>query len=125
MREALSAACYQLRGLLNVIQAAVGILERLTGQVRTGDPGTPIGPGRSLRPIGHGCAAGTLARGVQRVGVPVNVNELLRQVLEIETDRLLATGIVVEWQPALMLARLTGHENQLRSMFNHLIDNAF
>jgi len=49
----------------------------------------------------------------------------LRQVLEIETDRLLATGIVVEWQPALMLARLTGHENQLRSMFNHLIDNAF
>jgi len=61
---------------------------------------------------------------LKEVGVPVNVNELLRQVLEIETDRLLATGIVVEWQPASVLPRLTGHENQLRSMFKHLIENA-
>jgi hypothetical protein len=28
----------------------------------------------------------------------VNVNELLRQVLELETDNLLATGIVVDWR---------------------------
>jgi nitrogen fixation negative regulator NifL len=57
-------------------------------------------------------------------GALVNVNELLRQVLEIETDRLLAAGIVVDWQPAHSLPKLTGHKNQLRSLFKHLIDNA-
>jgi nitrogen fixation negative regulator NifL len=54
----------------------------------------------------------------------VNINELLRQVLELETDRLLAAGIVVDWRPAPVLPQLPGHKNQLRSLFKHLIDNA-
>jgi nitrogen fixation negative regulator NifL len=44
--------------------------------------------------------------------------------LEIETDRLLAAGIVVDWRPAHSLPKINGHKNQLRSMFKHLIDNA-
>ena len=54
----------------------------------------------------------------------VNVNALLRQVMELETDRLLAAGIVVDWQPAPVLPSITGRKNQLRSLFKHLIDNA-
>jgi nitrogen fixation negative regulator NifL len=57
-------------------------------------------------------------------GALVNVNGLLRQVLELETDRLLAAGIVVDWQPAHVLPILRGHKTPLRSLFKYLIDNA-
>jgi nitrogen fixation negative regulator NifL len=60
----------------------------------------------------------------KEAAAPVNVNELLRQVLELETDRLLADGVVVDWQPAHVLPKLTGQRNPLRCMFKHLIDNA-
>jgi signal transduction histidine kinase len=36
----------------------------------------------------------------------------------------LAAGVVVDWQPALVLPELSGHKNELRSLFKHLIDNA-
>lgn len=54
----------------------------------------------------------------------VNVNALLRQVLELETDRLLAAGIVVDWRPSHLLPELPGHKDSLRSLFKHLMDNA-
>ncbi|HYN79138.1 MAG TPA: ATP-binding protein, partial [Lamprocystis sp. (in: g-proteobacteria)] len=57
-------------------------------------------------------------------GVMVNVNALLRQVLELETDRLLAAGIVVDWRPSHLLPELPGHKDSLRSLFKHLIENA-
>jgi nitrogen fixation negative regulator NifL len=60
----------------------------------------------------------------REAGVMVNVNELLRQVLELETDRLLAAGIMVDWHPAPQLPELPGHKNSLRSLFKHLIDNS-
>jgi nitrogen fixation negative regulator NifL len=56
--------------------------------------------------------------------VMVNVNDLLRQVLVLETDRLLAAGIVVDWRPAPLLPPLSGHQDSLRSLFKHLIENA-
>ncbi|WP_243725248.1 nitrogen fixation negative regulator NifL [Candidatus Thiosymbion oneisti] len=122
MREALSAACYQMQGPLNVIQAAIGMLER-----GKGEPATLAAMLAQISASGHRAKAtlqAALPEEPKEAGTPVNVNELLRQVLEIETDRLLATGIVVEWQPTPVLPRLTGHQNQLRSLFKHLIDNA-
>jgi len=65
-----------------------------------------------------------LPEGPREHGVMVNVNELLRQVLELETDRLLAAGIVVDWRPSHLLPELPGHKDSLRSLFKHLIDNA-
>ncbi len=65
-----------------------------------------------------------LPEGPWEPGMMVNVNELLRQVLELETDRLLAAGIVVDWRPSHLLPELPGHKDSLRSLFKHLIDNA-
>jgi len=122
MREALAAAIYQLQGPLNVIQAAVGMLERGSAE--------PATLGSMLAQIS---ASGQQALETLKASVPaevkepgalVNVNELLRQVLEMETDRLLAAGIVVDWHPAHSLPRINGHKTQLRSMFKHLVDNA-
>jgi signal transduction histidine kinase len=61
---------------------------------------------------------------VKEIQALVDVNELLRQVLEIETDRLLAAGIVIDGRPAHSLPTISGHKTQLRSMFKHRIDNA-
>ena len=55
---------------------------------------------------------------------PVNINQLLREVLTLSTQRLLAGGIVVEWQPAPVLPAVLGREGRLRGMFKQLIDNA-
>jgi protein-histidine pros-kinase len=56
--------------------------------------------------------------------VPVNVNELLHEVLVLLTDRLLAAGVTVEWKPAPVLAPVPGRPTQLRNVFKQLIDNA-
>ncbi len=122
MREALGAAVYQMQGPLNVIQAAIGMLKR--------DKIEPMTLARMLAQIsasGQQAMAtlkATLPEEQKEAGALVNVNALLRQVLEIETDRLLAAGIVVDWRPAHVLPSFNGHKNQLRSMFKHLIDNA-
>jgi hypothetical protein len=55
---------------------------------------------------------------------PVNLNELLRDVLDLSTSRLLAAGITVSWKPQAMLPALQGAPNKLRSLFKALIDNA-
>jgi nitrogen fixation negative regulator NifL len=122
MREALAAAIYQMQGPLNVIQAAIGMLEK-----GTVEPTTLASMLAQISASGQQAMVtlkAALPDEIKEAEAPVNVNELLRQVLEIETDRLLADGIVVDWEPAYSLPPLTGHRNQLRSLFKHLIDNA-
>lgn len=122
MREALEAAIYQLQGPLNVIQAAIGMLKR-----GSAEPTTLASMLAQMSASGQQAMTTLKASLPEEVSEPqgvVNVNELLRQVMELETDRLLAAGIVVDWRPAPVLPRLTGHQNQLRSLFKHLIDNA-
>ncbi len=122
MREALTAASFQLQVPLNMIRAASGMFKDGTGN-----------PAMFADMLGQITQAGetalaTLSRAlpteVLEPGVNVNINELLRHVLALETDNLLAAGIVVDWQPALVLPELSGHKNELRSLFKHLIDNA-
>jgi signal transduction histidine kinase len=122
MREALGAAIYQMQGPLNVIQAAIAMLKQ--GRVQ---PTTLASMLAQISASGQQTLAtlkALLPDEVKEAEALVNVNELLRQVLELETDRLLAAGIVVHWRPAHSLPKISGHKTQLRSMFKHLIDNA-
>jgi nitrogen fixation negative regulator NifL len=122
MREALAAAIYQIQVPLNVINAAAAMVRGGAGNVDT-----LAGMLDQISTSGAKALAtlsSALPEESREAGVMVNVNELLRQVLELETDRLLATGIVVDWRPAHVLPELPGHKNQLRALFKHLIDNA-
>jgi nitrogen fixation negative regulator NifL len=122
MREALAAAIYQMQGPLNVIQAAISMLKR--GKA---EPTTLASMLARINASGQQTLAtmkASLPDEVKEAEALVNVNELLRQVLEIETDHLLAAGIVVDWRPAHSLPRITGHKTQIRSLFKYLIDNA-
>ncbi|MBK1640665.1 nitrogen fixation negative regulator NifL [Chromatium okenii] len=122
MREALAAAIYQIQGPLNVINAAAGMLRSGAGNVET------LATTLDQISISGSKALATLRAALpeepREIGVSVNINALLRQVLELETGRLLATGVIVDWQPATVLPELPGHQNQLRSLFKHLLDNA-
>lgn len=55
---------------------------------------------------------------------PVNINQLLREVLELCKQRLLAGGMIVDWKPAPMLPTITARASRLRGMFKQLLDNA-
>ncbi len=118
-REALSAAIFRLEEPMNIMASAAAILRRR-------DPASAdilqqaLASSRehleSLRQV--------IPPGPQDIVMPVNVNEILRDVLEICTLRLLGAGIVVDWQPTATLPRVIGRPLQLRMLFKALVDNA-
>ncbi len=123
MKEALQAAIFQMQGPMNLIAAAHDLLERRGTQ---GDP--------ALR---HALRQATTAgrEALERLralipqvpseaAAPVNINQLLREVLELCKQRLLAGGMIVDWKPEPMLPAVTARASRLRGMFKQLLDNA-
>lgn len=122
LRESLSAAAFRLEGPLNMVASAVGMLVRRQGSA---DP--------MAAALADAMAAGEEALNELRAMIPaetrevagsVNLNEVLRDVLDLATGRLLAAGISVNWKPQAMLPALQGYPNRLRALFKSLIDNA-
>ena len=63
--------------------------------------------------------------GIQQTSViPVNLNQILHEVLLLSDQRVLSQGIDVHWQPLSQLPNMLGSENRLRILFKQLIDNA-
>lgn len=122
LRESLSAAVFRLEGPLNMMDSVAGMLARRAGG---NDP--------MALALAEAMAAGQQALTELRAMIPaetpepsgaINVNELLRDVLDLTTGRLLAAGIRVSWKPQAMLPLLPGYPNKLRALFKALIDNA-
>lgn len=122
LRESLAAATFRIEGPLNMMASVVGMLARRKGE---DDPMSVA--------LSEAIAAGqqaledlrSMIPGETREAIsPVNLNELLRDVLDLSTGRLLAAGISVSWKPQAMLSTLQGTPNKLRSLFKALIDNA-
>jgi nitrogen fixation negative regulator NifL len=123
MREALQAAIFQMQGPLNLIAAAHDLLARRGAQ---GDPALR----QALRQ-----ATTTGREALERLqmlvpevpleaAAPVNINQLLREVLELDRQRLLAGGMTVDWRPTPTLPAITARVSRLRGMFKQLLDNA-
>lgn len=120
LRESLSAAVYQLEGPLNVLNSVVTVMGRrgcdpaqaaLTDALKAGQEAL-----ETLR-------AAVPALGSAITG-PVNMNEAVRDVLDLSAQKFLATGISVQWDPQLVLPTLQGHPNRLRTLVKALVDNA-
>nr|MBS0020854.1 nitrogen fixation negative regulator NifL [Gammaproteobacteria bacterium] len=123
MREVLSGAIFQMQGPLNVIAAAADMLRRRSLA------GTE--PVRGV--LGQALEAGMQALATLKASMPadideprmpINLNELMREVLGISTDRLLKDGVVVDWRPTAVLPAVIGQERRLRCLFKQLVDNA-
>lgn len=119
IRESLSAALFRLEEPMNVIFSAVNLLRRR-------DPA-------SASMLEDALDASRVHLDALREVIPprgpetmsnVNLNEILRDVLDIVTPSLLANGVVVDWLPAPTLPTMYGRSVQLRILFKALIDNA-
>jgi nitrogen fixation negative regulator NifL len=106
LRESLAAATFRLEGPLNMMASVVGMLARRQGET---DPMSVA--------LAEAITAGQQALKDLRSMIPgetreaigaVNLNELLRDVLDLSTGRLLAAGITVIWKPQAMLPALQG-----------------
>jgi nitrogen fixation negative regulator NifL len=61
---------------------------------------------------------------LQPAVIPVNLNQILHEVLLLCHERLWGNGIEVHWRPLAELPTVLGCENRLRMLFKQLIDNA-
>jgi nitrogen fixation regulatory protein len=121
LRETLAAAAFQLEGPVNVMDTVLATMERRGN-------GTP-----ASEPLGTALQAARAAIETLRNAIPapsaempttVNLNEVLHDVLNLSTGRLLAAGVRVGWQPQAVLPPVHGYPNRLRAMFKALVDNA-
>jgi nitrogen fixation negative regulator NifL len=110
---------YRLEEPLNVMRAVVGML-------------------KNREPVMFGALSVALAEGhanleelrqlippdTREAVAPVNLNAVLRDVLEVCTTRMLANGITVNWWPSAVLPAILGRPLQLHSLFKALVDNA-
>lgn len=121
LRESLSAALFQMEGPLNLLASVVAMQSR-RGQ---NDP-TLIALSEVLRTGNE--ALDSLRRVIPEPSgeavTSTNLNEILRDVLDLSTGRLLAAGISVSWKPQSVLPSIHGYPIRLRAMFKALVDNA-
>jgi nitrogen fixation regulatory protein len=61
---------------------------------------------------------------LQAALIPINLNQILHEVLLLSHQKLWSHGIDVHWVPLSSLPKMLGSENRLRMLFKQLIDNA-
>ncbi|MDP2786895.1 MAG: nitrogen fixation negative regulator NifL [Pseudomonadota bacterium] len=128
LRETLAGAIYQLEGPLNTLTAAVRLLERRRegNSGGNGEEATDAAMEEALRDSRaaldslRACIPNQATEAIQ----PLNLNEVLRDVLKMGTPALLAAGVVVEWHPAPQLPTVPGGATQLAALFRQLLANA-
>lgn len=122
MREVLQGAVYQLQGPLNMLGAAAAMLERQGAA----NPAISAALDDVRRAGGETLAhlRDSVPQTVQEPVLPLNVNELVREVMDFMVDRLLAEGVALSWLPTAVLPAVSGRAGQLRTLVKVLLDNA-
>jgi nitrogen fixation negative regulator NifL len=123
IRETLLGAMHQIQMPMNQIRAAEQILKHKRDDQH-------VGLLQSLQQIQQSGeeAITTMQKCIpeilQTAVIPVNLNQILHDVLLLSDQRILSEGIDVHWQPLSKLPHMLGSENRLRILFKQLIDNA-
>ncbi len=123
IRETLLGAIHQIQMPMNQIKAAEQILKH------KGDDQHP-GLLQILQQIQQSGeqAIATMQKCIpeilQTAIIPINLNQILHEVLLLNNQRIWSNGIEVHWQPLAHLPTILGSENRLRILFKQLIDNA-
>jgi len=123
IRETLSGAMFRFQGPLNIIAAALGMLER-----RTDGRADPLY--RILADVhenGEQVLESldlSLPKESNEPVVAINLNEVVHDVLAMCTERMLNEGVLVDWQPAPTLPVIVGRRYAMHSLLKQLVDNA-
>jgi nitrogen fixation negative regulator NifL len=124
MRETLEGAIHELQVPINLITAAISVLERRAADAQDKALHEALQQAsnsghRALDKLRH-----CVPMEMNEAMVLLNLNELVRDALTVFTERLLSEGIVVDWHPALVLPAVLGQMKRLRNMFKQLVSNA-
>jgi protein-histidine pros-kinase len=132
LRETLAGAVYQLEEPLNTLSAVSVMLERRLsgapsplaksgwGDISASTLESALKKSREALETLRAC----IPIQTDEASHPVNLNEILSDVLKLSTARLLGAGIVVEWQPEVNSGAVFGQSVQLSNLFKQLINNA-
>ena len=120
LRETLSAAVFKIEGPINVMASVLGTIERRGASPAGSALGEALNAGKeaveSLRSV--------IPEHRSESQTAVNLNEVMRDVLDLTTTRMLAAGISVQWRPQAVMPSVNAYPNRLRSLFKALVDNA-
>jgi nitrogen fixation negative regulator NifL len=123
IRETLLGAMHQIQMPMNQIGAAEQILRHKSFDQHSG----LLQILQEIQKSG-GEAVSTMQKCIpeilQTAVIPINLNQILHDVLLLSDQRILSNDIEVHWQPMSELPTLLGSENRLRILFKQLIDNA-
>ncbi|NVJ92858.1 MAG: nitrogen fixation negative regulator NifL [Methylocystaceae bacterium] len=120
--EVLNGAVFQLQGPLNLVSAASSMLER-----GASDPLTLRTMLKQVQETGEEALAklkACIPHVSNEAKSSININELVREVLDITTEKFLTEGVMLNWQPIPVVPSITGQGNALRSLVKNLLDNA-
>lgn len=124
-KEAFNGAIHSLEGPVNLIGAALNMLERRKDVFAADDP--ILQALRDAQTAGNQALENLIASvpaTFEEAKLPVNINQVLRNVISLSTEKLLAQGVIVDWQPYATLPQIYGREGKLVSALRSLIDNA-
>jgi nitrogen fixation regulatory protein len=123
IRETLLGAMHQIHIPMNQIRAAEQILQHKRDDQNAG----LLKILKEIQKSGQE-AVETMQKCIpeilQSALIPINLNQILHDVLLLSNQRLTSNGIDVYWQPLTELTTILGSENRLRMLFKQLIDNA-
>ncbi|MEQ1635234.1 MAG: nitrogen fixation negative regulator NifL [Methylococcales bacterium] len=123
IRETLLGAIHQIQMPMNQIKAAESILRHKQGEGHAG----LLDILQQIQQSGEAAIA-TMQKCIpeiyQTAVTPINLNQILHEVMLLCEHRFLSHNIEIHWQPQSNLPSLLGSENRLRILFKQLIDNA-
>jgi nitrogen fixation negative regulator NifL len=123
IRETLLGAIHQIQMPMNQIMAAEQILLHKPDEKNT----HLINILQQIQKSGKNAVA-TMQECIPEIyhsaEIPVNLNQILHEVLLLEAQNLMTHNIDVQWRPLANLPNILGSENRLRILFKQLIDNA-
>ncbi len=123
IRETLLGAMHQIQMPMNQIRAAEQILRHKRDDQHAG----LLQILQQIQQSGEDAVA-TMQKCIpeilQTAVIPINLNQILHEVLLLSNQRIWSNDIEVHWQPLTALPAMLGSENRLRILFKQLIDNA-
>jgi len=124
IRETLSGAIHHIQGPINLLNAATTMLTRRGPDPRNSALADILDQIRRAGEQSIALMKKCIPENNTSAMTPVNLNQLLHETIVLLTERLLASGIVVDWKPTPVLPALMGQECHLRTMFKQIIENA-
>lgn len=122
LRETLAGALYQMQVPINMLDAAAALLQHQLGAEAPihATLQQVLGAGREAINL----LQKALPQESQGEAVAADLSQVIRDVLMVSTERLLAEGLIVDWKPSNTPVLVLDQKGALSTLIKHLLDNA-